>query len=331
MAKKFLVTGGTGFLGSALVRKLVFEGHDVRVFDNNWRGAKSKLGETINHVEFIEGDIRDFKKVDQACEGIDVICHLAFINGTEYFYSIPETVLDVGVTGMMNVVKAGMKHSVPDLVVASSSEVYQKALKIPTDESAALTIPDPLNPRYSYAGGKILSELITINYGRKYFKRAVIFRPHNVYGPDMGWEHVVPQFCQRMKGLINRNQSRIPFPIQGSGKETRAFIYVDDFTDGLYRVILKGKHLNIYHIGSQEEVSIRRVAEEVAHAFSTKIKIIAGQSQPGGTPRRCPDISKLKKLGFSPKISLRDGIFRTAHWYAQNNPTESKSKLKGSR
>ena len=70
---------------------------------------------------------------------------------------------------------------------------------MPTDESAPLAIPDPLNPRYSYGGGKLISELMAINYGRKYFDRVLIFRPHNVYGPDMGWEHVVPQFALRLE------------------------------------------------------------------------------------------------------------------------------------
>ena len=101
-----------------------------------------------------------------------------------------------------------------------------------------LKIPDIYNPRYSYGGGKILTELIGINYGRKYFKKLIIFRPHNVYGPDMGNEHVIPELINRFKNLKGRN-----FKIQGTGKEIRSFIYIDDFIDAFNLIIKKGKHL----------------------------------------------------------------------------------------
>ena len=129
-------------------------------------------------------------QVEKATQGMDEVHHLAFVNGTEFFYSQPDLVLDVGVRGMVNVIDACRKHGIGTLVLASSSEVYQTPPKVPTDETAPLAIPDPLNPRYSYGGGKLISELMAINYGRKYFNRVLIFRPHNVYGPDMGWEHV---------------------------------------------------------------------------------------------------------------------------------------------
>ena len=101
--------------------------------------------------------------------------------------------------GMINVIDACRAHGVGRLMLASSSEVYQTPPQVPTDESAPLVVPDPLNPRYSYGGGKIISELMAINYGRKFFERVLIFRPHNVYGPDMGCEHVIPQFALRLK------------------------------------------------------------------------------------------------------------------------------------
>ena len=88
------------------------------------------------------------------------------------------------------------------LVLASSSEVYQTPPKVPTDESVPMVVPDPHNPRLSYGAGKIISEVMAINYGRKFFDRVLIFRPHNVYGPDMGFEHVIPQFALRMKKAI---------------------------------------------------------------------------------------------------------------------------------
>lgn len=316
MAKTVLVTGGTGFIGSALVRRLVTDGYTVRVLDNNSRGVAARLDDIKDDFEMIVGDIRSADDVSSAVKGVDSVHHLAFVNGTEFFYSKPELVLEVGVKGMINVLDACMAHDVGDLVLASSSEVYQTPPQVPTDESAPLSVPDVLNPRYSYGGGKIISELLTINYGRKFFERAVIFRPHNVYGPDMGWEHVLPQFVLRMNTLMAKNDADpLPFPIQGTGEETRAFIYVDDFTDGLMRVVEDGEHLNVYHIGVMDEVTIAELAQEVGRALGRTIKIVPGQLQKGSTKRRCPDITKLRGLGFEPQISLAEGVRRTVVWY----------------
>ena len=103
MKKRYLVTGGSGFIGSSLVKRLLKEGHSVRVFDNNSRGNIRRLEEVIDDIEFIEGDIRDLYQVKKACKGIDAVCHLAFVNGTKLFYELPELVLEVGVKGMLNV------------------------------------------------------------------------------------------------------------------------------------------------------------------------------------------------------------------------------------
>lgn len=318
--KKYLVTGGTGFIGSAIVRRLLKEGNEVRVLDNDLRGISARLSEVSDQIEKIKADIRDAEAVQNACKGVDSVCHLAYLNGTEFFYSKPELVLDIGVKGIVNVIDGCIKEGVKELILASSSEVYQTPLTVPTDETVPLSIPDPLNPRYSYAGGKIISELMALNYGRKYFDRAIIFRPHNVYGPDMGWEHVIPQFVLRMKELVgsDRTSKEISFPIQGTGKETRAFVFIDDFIDGLILVIEKGKHLGIYNIGTMEEITIEQVAVEVGRCFERKIQIIPGPLAAGGTLRRCPDIIKLKKLGFKPKVSFKEGLQITARWYEKD-------------
>lgn len=317
--KKYLVTGGTGFIGSALVKRLVKEGHKVRVLDNDIRGAAERLKEVADKIELVKADIRDAQAVQSACKDIDSVIHLAYINGTEYFYNMPELVLEVGVKGIVNVIDGCIKENVKELVVASSSEVYQTPQKVPTDETASLIVPDPLNPRYSYGGGKIISELLAINYGRKHFDKVVIFRPHNVYGPDMGWEHVIPQFVLRMKEICKSNkEKKIKFPIKGTGNETRAFVFIDDFVDGLMLALEEGEHLNIYHIGTMEEISIEKVAVEVGKYFGKEIEIIPGEAVKGGTKRRCPDITKLNKLGYEPKVSFEKGLKITAEWYDQN-------------
>jgi nucleoside-diphosphate-sugar epimerase len=319
MAKKYLVTGGTGFIGSALVKRLVRDGFEVRVLDNNIRGTPERLIDVKDQIEIIDADVRDPLAVVKACEGVDAVIHLAFINGTEFFYTKPELVLEVGVKGMVNVLDGCIKHGIRELVLASSSEVYQTPPRVPTDESAPLSIPDPLNPRYSYAGGKIISELMAVNYGRVHFDRVLIFRPHNVYGPDMGWEHVIPQFALRMRQLAGRQKGKtLRFPIQGSGKETRAFCFIDDFVDALMLVLEKGKHLNIYHIGVMQEKTIKDVASKMGEYFGRRVVIEPGKLTQGSTKRRCPDIRKIRKLGFKPKVSFGEGVSVTTKWYDEN-------------
>jgi len=325
--KRYLVTGGTGFIGSALVKRLVNKGYFVRVLDNNIRGATNRLKEVLAKIEFIEGDIRDINIVENACKDIDSVIHLAYINGTEYFYKMPELVLDVGVKGILNVIDSCIKHKIKELIVASSSEVYQTAHRIPTDESVPLIVPDVLNPRFSYGAGKIITEMIAVNYGRKYFDRVLIFRPHNVYGPEMGWEHVIPEFILRIKEISkNETLNKIKFPIQGTGNETRAFIYIDDFIDGLMIVLEKGEHLGIYHIGTMEEVTIEKVARTIGNYFGKDLLIQPSEKLKGSTERRCPDITKLRGLGFTPNISLDKGILKTAKWYDENSYLKKKIK-----
>jgi nucleoside-diphosphate-sugar epimerase len=316
--KSYLVTGGTGFIGNAVVRRLLRDGHRVRVLDDNSRGHADRLKDLTGHFEFIKGDIRDGETVQRACSGVESVCHLAYINGTEFFYTKPELILEVAVAGMMNVLNGCRREGVRELVLASSSEVYQTPPVVPTGEQVPLSVPDPLNPRYSYGGGKIISELLAINYGRAFFDRVVIFRPHNVYGPDMGWEHVVPQFVLRMRELSRTPGSIVRFPIQGSGKETRAFVHIDDFADGLALVLDRGEHLGIYNIGTVEETSIEAVAHAVGHCFGRKVEIVPGSLQPGSTLRRCPDIAKLKHIGYVPRVSFREGLPSVARWYDEN-------------
>lgn len=315
--KTYLVTGGTGFIGRNLVKALL-RSSNVKILDNEFRGNIESLGKHKRDVEFIDADIRDADKVKKACRGIDVVIHLAAINGTEFFYTKPEIVLDVSTRGILNLIDACLWQGVGEIFIASSSEVYHKPQVIPTPESVPMIIPDPYNPRYSYAGGKIISELLIIHHGKRYFKRAIIFRPHNVYGPQMGWEHVIPQFLIRMNILSKKFSNPVNFPIQGTGRESRSFIYISDFVDGFMLVLKKGIHLETYNIGTQDEITIRELAKEIAKLYGKKIKIIPGEIQKGGTQRRIPEISKIKKLGFRQKVDLKEGLKNTAEWYNEN-------------
>mgnify|MGYP001165514265 FL=1 len=308
--KTYLVTGGTGFIGSNIVKLLIKKNCNVIVFDNNSRGGLGKLKHFNKKFKFIKGDIRDKKKVLSACKNVDAVIHLAYVNGTKYFYKHPIKILEIAIKGILNIVESCIEKNIKELYLASSSEVYQTPNKIPTDENEMLKIPDIYNPRYSYGGGKILTELIGINYGRKYFKKLIIFRPHNVYGPDMGNEHVIPELINRFKNLKGQN-----FKIQGTGKEIRSFIYIDDFIDAFNLIIKKGKHLSIYNIGTSEKINIKFLTNKISKILNKKIKIISSPIQKGGTKIRLPNILKIKKLGFKQKYRIVEGLKKTISFY----------------
>ena len=135
----------------------------------------------------------------------------------------------------------------------------------------------------------------------------------------MGFEHVVPQFAVRLKRLADAQpQGCLRFEIQGSGQETRSFCYVDDLVAGVMLMREKGEHLGIYHIGTMDEVSSADLAQRVAREAGREIDLTAGPPAPGGTPRRCPDISKMERLGYKPRVALQAGLARTLGWYWQN-------------
>ena len=302
--KTFLVTGGTGFLGRHIVEYLLKEKNKVVVFDNDFRGSIKKIKN--KKIKFIKGDIRNKNSFFKSLKSIDAIVHLAYINGTRYFYEKPDLVLDVAVKGLINLFDGCKKFKIKELYLASSSEVYQTPNRIPTTEEEMLKIPNIYNPRYSYGGGKILTELMGINYGKKFFKRLVIFRPHNVYGPEMGKEHVIPEFINRMKKLRGKF-----FKIQGSGNEIRSFIFIKDFINAFKLIHKKGKHLQIYNIGTPQKIKIKDLAKKISKILNKDIIIEKSMLKKGSTKIRIPDISKIKKLGFNQKFSLNDGIKET--------------------
>lgn len=314
--KKALVTGGSGFIGSAICKMLLSNGISVTSFDNYSRKniKKSKLP-----IKFIKGDITKISDLNKIKGNFHYIFHLAFINGTKFFYEIPEKVIDVGIKGAFNIVEFAKKRSVKEFYLASSSEVYQTPDKIPTDEREIMRVPDAYNPRFSYGSAKIISEIICIHNCKNFIKKLIIFRPHNVYGPNMGNEHVIPNFINNISKAKLKNQKSIF--IQGSGLETRTFNYIDDFVKGIETLMKRRVKSGTYNIGDKNETSIKQLLKLIMKLMDVNLKIVSRKITQGSTIRRKPSIKKISKFGYKPKVNLKSGLVKTINWYLNISPT----------
>lgn len=317
---KYLITGGAGFIGSALVQRLVLDGHEVVVLDDMSRGRPDRLAGLPVTVH--QGDVRDPDLVTRAMHGCEAVVHAAYIQGTQTFYAEPRLILDVALRGIINVLDACRMTGCRELLLVSSSEAYETPPVYPTPEDVPLVVPDPLNPRFSYGGGKIASELAALAWQRTgILDRLIIVRPHNIYGPDMGTRHVIPEFCERMNLLAAAQpEGIITFPIQGSGEETRSFCYIDDCTEQFMTLLNRSpRGAEIYHLGGMAERSMIDVARRVALCYGRDVKIEPGILPKGSPSRRLPDISKILDLGYDgTRVGFDEGLRRTAEWYREH-------------
>jgi nucleoside-diphosphate-sugar epimerase len=301
-----LVTGGCGFIGSKISECILAQGSQVTVFDNFSRSDRSyqNLSSSIN---VIQGDIRELSRYIAQFQNIDTIVHAAAINGTETFYSNPLAVLDVGIKGVDEVIKCTNLIDVSRVIFISSSEVYQSPHILPTPEEIPMIIPSVTNPRYSYALSKIYSEFLLTHASPTKFNLTII-RPHNVYGPNMGTKHVIPELFEKSFESLKKGDTAVK--IKGDGKQSRSFIYIDDFIDAFTLIYNKHDKLETYNIGNPFEITIMNLAN-IIYEFVTGGKpsnILTSEPNVGETYRRVPDINKIKKLGFTPKTDIPTGI-----------------------
>lgn len=324
--KKALITGGAGFVGSHLAKRLVHSGYEVVIADNFFRSEKdADLKELLVNpsVTMIEGDLTKAESWDKLGNGYDHVYHLASINGTKLFYEIPHEVLRIGIMSAFHALdwfreKNGKKDA--KILFTSSNEAYAGALEafgklpIPTPENVPLVIADTYNARWSYGGHKLIGELLFIHYAKAYNFRMSIVRPHNFYGPREGYLHVIPEIIERAR------QKTDPFPIFGSD-DMRSFCYIDDAVEAIQAVMESTKtDGGTYHIGSNDEIVIKDLIEKIFTIMNWHPDKLDIKSSPAGSvKRRLADVSKIKKdTGWEAKTSLDEGLKKIVDWYLKN-------------
>lgn len=314
LSKNVLVTGGTGFIGSHVVEKLVKAGANVRVLDYVASGTKDHIGYLKKDVHFIHGNCADSNTAYKACKHIDVVMNLAaHVGGIEYNRFHQGSMLHDNVVIASTMIEGARKASVERFLVVSSACVYPHDAKIPTIEEEGMRgEPELTNSGYGWA--KRYAELIGKFYAEEFGMKVGIVRPYNAYGPrdhfSLESSHVIPALIQRVM------QGENPIVVWGSGKQTRAFLYVEDFADGLIQAIEKYPVPDPVNIGTDEEVSIGDLVRLIVRLSGKQASIQFDVSKPDGSPRRNSNNAKAKKkIGFRAKIPLEEGLRRTIEWY----------------
>ena len=313
---KVLITGGAGFIGFYLASSCIERGFETHICDNNIRGQHDEVLKSVlsnKDAKYLKIDLTNPKQVESIDKDYDIVFHLAAINGTENFYKIPYTVMDVAISSTM-LLLSHFKGTGVKFVFSSSSETYAGHVQsnpdlIPTSEDVPCTIDDVLNERFSYGGSKLACEILINSFSKQYGLDYQIVRYHNVYGPRMGTKHVIPQIINRAKNAES------PFIIYGP-EQTRAFCYVSDAVSMTMDLSLKNID-GIFHIGNDlEEVKIREIAKTIVDWYNHKPEIKSVPPPQGSVVRRCPNINKVRSiLGYSPKVLLSEGLEKTIKWY----------------
>lgn len=308
MKRTAIVTGGAGFIGSRLCKKLTDEKYNVIAYDDLSNGSGKK--NLPKNIKFVKGDIRNISKLKSICKKGDVVFHLA-VKPLTMSFDKPEEVVNVNDYGTYLVAKMCTELKLK-LIHVSSSEVYGDAIKVPMKEN------HPLFPTTIYAGSKAASELYVRGFEKTDGLKMVIVRPFNSYGEfmrDDSYAAAMPNFFKR----ISKKQNPI---IHGTGKQTRDFTYVDDTCNG---IILADQTKNAlgdtFNIGQGKEFKINDIAKLMIKKYKEitgkeiKLKLNFQKERKGDVIRHCSDISHSKKvLGYKPKISLEEGISRYIEW-----------------
>jgi UDP-glucose 4-epimerase len=313
-----LITGGAGFIGARLARRLAAEGVDVDLVDDFSRAVRDDEVAALlaaGGVRVLPRDLRTPGALDDLDDRYDLVVHLAAVVGVAHVVRDPLAVLEDSVAMLHTVIAAARRQREPPrLLFASTSEVYagtleQGLLPLPTPEETPLTVARLARPRTAYMLAKI--------YGEAMCQQAQvpfsIVRPHNVYGPRMGLSHVIPELLQRADAAPDGGVLTV-----ASVDHRRTFCFVDDAVEMLWRIASSpeaaGATLNVGT--SAPEVTIGDLAAMVAATVGKRLEIVPLPATPGSPPRRCPDMSQTHRItGDAPRIDLASGLRRTYDWY----------------
>jgi nucleoside-diphosphate-sugar epimerase len=313
-----LLLGGAGFIGLHLARRLVRDGYAVTLVDDFSRGrADADLDALRAHpgVRVVSADLTDPAAYAVLPSGWDRIFLLAAVVGVRNVEQDPARVVRVNTLVAMHLldwVAPGER-----VFFASTSEVYAGGVDagvvpVPTAEDVPTMISDITAPRFAYAVSKLLGEAAFLHTARARGFDAVVGRFHNVYGPRMGADHVIPEMS--LRALAGEDPFRVP-----GADQFRAFCHVDDAVEAMVRLTAEPAAAGqIVHIGNdREETNIGDLAKLVLRVADASPAVAPEPAPPGSVTRRCPDLSRLRALtGYEPAVTLEEGVRSTFAWYA---------------
>lgn len=316
-----LITGGAGFIGHALARRLVDGGARVTLLDNFSRGRRDGDLERLLEnpaVSTVTLDLTEPGSTDDLGDDYDGIVHFAALLGVANVISRPYETLAKNAILTHEALKLALRQRAPkSFVFASTSEVYAGTLfagqlEFPTPETSLLALPDLAAPRTTYMLSKLYGEAMVLQAGVP----AVIVRPHNVYGPRMGVEHVVPELMKRMHAAAPGSELEIFSPTH-----QRTFCYIDDATALIAALMAKPSSAGrAWNVGTQApEYAIMEVAETILGVVGADVRLVGAPDTAGSPSRRCPDMTATDaQTGIEQRMSLDEGVARTWAWYRQN-------------
>jgi nucleoside-diphosphate-sugar epimerase len=321
MGKKVLLLGGAGFIGFNISKYLAEErDYSLTIADNFARGKEDGLFTALvkkHNIKVIPGDFTDPKAYDTLDNQYDQVYMLASVVGVDNANSIPHEIIRINTALIYNTLEWMRRSKIGKVLFTSTSECYAGTIDafgytIPTPEQVPLCIEDIGHPRFTYAVTKMLGESGFLNYSRILGFEATIVRYHNVYGPRMGFKHVIPHLVVRYR----KNEN--PFKVYGHD-QTRAFCYITDAVKGTVLAMeTPGTSGEIYHIGTQEEITINDLIHFAGELMHFTGEYEHAPTYPGSVSRRCPDIAKAnKQLGYEPEVTWKDGLRKTIEWYNQ--------------
>lgn len=307
-----MITGGAGFIGSELVRQLAENGSRILVIDNLANGTRENLDDVLSaSVELYVEDIRDVARMDALMKGVDLVYHLACL-GVRHSIHSPHENHDVNASATLGLLDLARKHGVDRFVYVSSSEVYGTALWVPMTEQ------HPTFPMTIYGAGKLAGECYARAYHHTYDFPTVVVRPFNSFGPRCHHEgdsgEVIPKFMLRCL-------AGDPMMIFGDGSQTRDFTFVEDTARGIllsgFSETAVGHTINL---GQGKEITITELAAEVRAVVGRgKAGVVHKDPRPGDVMRLYADSTLAESLlGFSPSVSLREGLERLMKWYGDS-------------